>query len=254
MHDVAAAPGGLLIPIGLGTDPAKRAQLGPGGAAIATLVRAAGNHWQIVADLGAYEAANDPDHGQPGTGPDSQPYSVLPVGLGAVVVDAGANDVLRVSASGQISTLAVFDVRLVPGPGGGEIPMHPVPTTIARGPDGAYYIGQLTGFPFPVGQAKVWRLMPGQAPTEYATGFTNIVDLTFDRRGRLLVLEIATNGLLSGDPTGALHRVERDGTRTLVARDGLVTPTGVAVGPDGNYYVSNKGTLPDVGEVLRIKP
>ncbi|TYB50841.1 ScyD/ScyE family protein [Nonomuraea sp. PA05] len=251
-HDVAATHGGLLIPVGLGTDPARRAQLGRDGAAIATLVKASGKRWRSVADLGAYEAANDPDQGQPGTGPDSQPYAVLPHGSGALVVDAGANDLLRVGPGGRISTVAVFDVRLVPGPGGGEVPMHPVPTSVARGPDGALYAGQLTGFPFPVGGAGVWRLAPGEPPAVYASGFTNIVDITFDRRGRLLVLEIAANGLLSGDPAGALHRVERDGTRTLIAGDGLFTPTGVAAGPDGAYYVSNKGTLAGSGEVLRI--
>ncbi|MEV0821806.1 ScyD/ScyE family protein [Nonomuraea rubra] len=211
-HDVAAAHGGLLVPIGLGTDPARRAQLGPAGAAVATLVKATGQRWRSIADLGAYEAAHDPDQGQPGTGPDSQPYAVLPDGAGALVVDTGANDLLRVRPGGRISTVAVFDVRTVPGPGGGEVPMHPVPTSVARGPDGALYVGRLTGFPFPVGGA----------------------------------------GLLSGDPAGALHRVDRDGTRTLIAGDGLFTPTGVAAGPDGAYYVSNRGTLAGSGEVLRI--
>lgn len=97
-------------------------------------------------------------------------------------------------------------------------------------------------------------MVPGQAPTVYAEGFTNIIDIAFDRRGRLLVLEIFKNGLTSGDPTGALVRVEKDGSRTEVASEGLVTPTGVAVGRDGSYYVSNKGTLVDEGEVLRIRP
>jgi hypothetical protein len=70
----------------------------------------------------------------------------------------------------------------------------------------------------------------------------------------LVVLEMFTNGLLSGDPTGALWRVGRDGTRQLLARDGLVTPAGVAIGRDGAYYVTNKGTLVDQGEVIRIRP
>jgi DNA-binding CsgD family transcriptional regulator len=41
----------------------------------------------------------------------------------------------------------------------------------------------------------------------YATGFTNIIDIAFDRHGRLLVLEIFKNGLPSGDPTGSLVRI-----------------------------------------------
>jgi hypothetical protein len=48
---------------------------------------------------------------------------------------------------------------------------------------------------------------PGHQPTVYATGFTNIIDIAFDRHGRLLVLEIFKNGLPSGDPTGSLVRI-----------------------------------------------
>jgi sugar lactone lactonase YvrE len=125
---------------------------------------------------------------------------------------------------------------------------------VAKGPDGAYYVGELTGFPFLVGAARVWRVVPGKAATVYATGFTNIIDLAFDRRGRLVVLEIAKNSLLSGDPTGALIRVNRDGSRTEIASAGLVTPTSVAVADDGTFYVSNKGTMAGTGEVLRIRP
>ena len=84
-------------------------------------------------------------------------------------------------------------------------------------------------------------------------GFTNIIDIAFDRRGRLVVLEIFHNGLLSGDPTGALIRVERNGTHTEIASAGLVTPTSVAVGADGSFYVSNRGTFVGTGEVLRIR-
>jgi hypothetical protein len=79
----------------------------------------------------------------------------------------------------------VFPVQPTPAPDGTVIPMHFVPTTVARGPDGAFYVGQLTGFPFPVGGARVWRVEPGSAPTVYASGFTNIIDIAFDRRGRL---------------------------------------------------------------------
>jgi hypothetical protein len=35
---------------------------------------------------------------------------------------------------------------------------------VVVGPDGAYYVSQLTGFPFPVGAANVYRVVPGSAP------------------------------------------------------------------------------------------
>ncbi|MEU3456774.1 ScyD/ScyE family protein [Micromonospora sp. NPDC006766] len=138
-------------------------------------------------------------------------------------------------------------------PPGRPVRRRPVPTTVAAGPDGALYVGQLTGFPFPVGGAKVWRVVPGKAPAVAAGGFTNIADIAFDKKGRLLVLEIFANGLLSGDATGALIRVERDGSRTELARAGLVTPTAVAVAHDGTIYISNKGTVVGQGEVLRLQ-
>jgi hypothetical protein len=253
-HDIALTRAGALVTIGLGTDPARRAQLGPAGSLIGQTVRLGPSGATAFADLAGYEAAHDPDQDQPGTGPDSNPYGLWPHGDGAVVTDAGGNDLLRLDRQGRISTLAVFPTTPTPNPfGGPDVPMHFVPTTVTTGPDGSLYVGQLTGFPFPVGGAQVWRLVPGQAPTVFAAGFTNIIDIAFDHKGRLLVLEIFANGLLSGDPTGALIRVERDGSRTEVARAGLVTPTGVAVTSDGTIYISNKGTLVGEGEVLRLR-
>ena len=59
------------------------------------------------------------------------------------------------------------------------MPVETVPTTVVVGPDGAYYVGQLTGFPFPVGGASVYRVAPGGEPEVYASGFTNIIDIGF---------------------------------------------------------------------------
>lgn len=91
-------------------------------------------------------------------------------------------------------------------------------------------------------------------PLVVADGFTNIIDITFDGSGRLIVLEMSTNGLLSGDSAGALWRVAPDGSHTLLASKGLVTPGGAAIGSDGAYYVTNNSALAGVvdGEVLRI--
>jgi sugar lactone lactonase YvrE len=81
---------------------------------------------------------------------------------------------------------------------------------------------------------------------------TNVTDLAFDRHGDLYVVEIAANGLLSGDPTGALIKIRPDGSRETVLSNGLVNPYGVAIGPDGDIYVSNHGSTAGDGEVLRI--
>lgn len=255
-HDVALGRHGLVVSLGLGANPARRADLGDGGALLGQLVNARPfGRTRPIADLAAFEAAEDPDQGLPGTNPDTNPYGVLATDDGAFVTDAGGNDVLRVSRRGDIRPIAVFPPRFVPGPEpGSQIPMQFVPTTVARGPDGALYVGQLTGFPFPAGGAKVWRLERGEEPAVVAEGFTNIIDIAFDRRGRLHVLEIFKNGVLSQDPTGRLVRVERDGRQTEIASEGLFAPGGVAFGRHGAIYVSNKSILPGAGEVLRIQP
>src|SRR5215218_566205 len=104
--------------------------------------------------------------------------------------------------------------------------MQAVPTEVVLGPDGALYISQLTGFPFPVGGANIYR-WSADGVTTYATGFTNVIDLDFGPDGSLYVLEIAKNSLLQGEEGGRLWRIAPDGTRTVFAEEGLMFPSSV---------------------------
>ena len=121
-----------------------------------------------------------------------------------MVADAAANDVLGVDFKKQITTLAVFPDVLVPAPPfiqppppGGMIPMQAVPTTVAVRPkDPNVYVGQLTGFPFPPGAANVWAVAPDGSKTVYASGFTNITDIAWGRKGWLYVVEIPATACL----------------------------------------------------------
>ena len=62
-------------------------------------------------------------------------------------------------------------------------------------------MSQLTGFPFPVGVANVYRVDRQTGAVEiFASGFTNIMDLAFDEDGTLWVLEIDHDSL--GDHRG----------------------------------------------------
>ncbi len=243
------------VTIGLGSDPALRVDLGTVGSQFGRLVRFQPNgKYKFDADLSAFEALANPDGAQV----DSNPYGLLALPGRQVFTDAGGNALNAVAANGSISNLAVFPTRDVQNPfapPGVMVPMQAVPTTVTIGPDGALYVGQLTGFPFPVGGARVYRVPAvGGTPEIYADGFTNIIDIAFAPDGSLYVLEIFGNGLLSGDQTGALIRVAPDGTKTTIASDGLVTPGGVAVGPDGALYVTNHSISPGGGEVVRIVP
>lgn len=215
----------------------------------------------VIANLAAYEATHNPDrgagpgarYGQPSI--DSDPYGFVSFRGGFAVVDAAANDLLWVSPRGHISVLAVFPTqteRLTPRERK-ELGPHPprslsvqsVPTCVTVGPDGALYVGELTGFPYRPGTARVWRVLPGRRPSLYASGFTTISDMAFDGRN-LLVLEIAVRGLTPPASPGALIRLAPNGARTVLLTKSLNSPTGVAVG-GGSIYISNNGVYPGSG-------
>jgi len=240
-HDISfQGRGGAFITIGLASDPrTARAGFGPGGELFGTLVQApASGRWRVVADISAYEVTANPD----GNVVDTNPYGVLAEPSKHIVTDAGGNSLLEVGANGDISTLAVFPARPVRT-------TDAVPTAVVRGPDGAYYVSELTGQPFAEGAARVYRVVPGQAPTVFLSGFKTIIDLTFGPDGSLFVLQHATGAFFSGP--GQLIRVASDGTRTVVV-NGLSRPTSVIVDDDGTIFISNRGTSVGTGEVLRI--
>jgi hypothetical protein len=246
--------GGAFVVIGLGADPQARSQLGDVGANFGRLIQvAASGTYKYVADVSAYETQANPDGGEL----DSNPYAVLALPGKHLVADAGGNDLLQVDANGKISTLAVFPDREIDSPAlpPGLPPtstIQSVPNAITLGPDGAYYVGELTGFPFAPGEARVYRVVPGQAPEVYASGFTNIIDLAFDKDGNLYVLEIAKEGLLKQPGFGALIKVDPQGSQTELASEGLVAPTGLAIGSDGAIYISNFGIFAGQGEIIQL--
>ena len=233
---------------------------GAAGALLGDLVSAplSGGPATSVASFGPYEAANNPDGGA-GQGPgdpaiDSDPYGIVAYDGGIAVADAAANDVLFVNAAGQISTLAVLP--LIPEPTAhGTVMAQPVPTSLAVGPDGALYVGELGGAAAnDVGDVNVYRIVPGQAPTVYASGLTMIGSIAFDQAGRLLVLEIDTAGIDDPAPglpsPGAIIRINHDGSRTTLASAGLIFPLGLTVARDGSVYASNYGVLPGTGSPI----
>jgi hypothetical protein len=212
--------------------------------------------WMLFPDFAAFAAEHPQSNpgGVPGeTAFDSDPYSITPYRGGFAVTDAAANSLLWISPFGQVKLLARFPT--VPEPlGPATIQAQAVPTSVAVGPDGALYVGGLRGVPSLPGTADVYRVVPGQAPTVWATGFSAITDIAFDRHGRLLVLEFSTGGLLQPAP-GALLRVERNHSVTTVY-GALAQPTGLAVARNGSVYVANNGTSPGSatppGEVLKL--
>ena len=262
-HDVDfQGRGNGFVAIGAALDPARRfvdgahPEFAAVGAKFGRLVRFQPNgNWSFAADLSAFELLANPDGG----GFDSNPYGVLPQPGRVVFTDAGGNSLNALAADGSISNLAAFFDRLVPF-GAGQVAMQAVPTTVTTGPDGALYVGQLTGFPFPAGAANVYRVpADGGAPTIFSSGFTKIIDIAFAADGSLYVLQIsAAGGPPPAGPPGSLIRVSPDGTTktTIVpAGGGLVAPGGIAIDNDGSIYVTNHSVEPNgIGTVVRVVP
>lgn len=157
-------------------------------------------------------------------GPHTNPYHLTALsGNEVLIADAAANSLLYADGKGNIKIVATFDPvvdpdtqeRLVQFPldENTNCPVEPVPTAVAIGSDGAYYVSQLTGTvgenflgePTPPGLASVWRIEPDahnvRCPsddcTKVVTGLNSVVDLEFGPDGQLYVVEYEENGFLA---------------------------------------------------------
>lgn len=298
LSDIALAEdGSLYLVTNLGFDPDVRAGMPPEFATAGWLLKAAEDGTiEPFADIAAFETSANPEP----TMLDSNPYSVAATEGGFVIADAGGNDLLMVDESGSVSLIAVFPpfeamfpaemlAAMGPPPEGeggppaeeapaesavpaegeapaeGEmvpLPVEWVPTSVVVGPDGAYYVGQLTGGPFPIGGASVLRVDAATGETStYATGFTNIIDIAFGSDGTLYVAEIVHDGLMGffaagAAPIGALLSVPPGGGEPtiLINDESFMAPGGLAVGSDGAIYASLNTLAPGAGSVVKITP
>jgi sugar lactone lactonase YvrE len=186
-----------------------------------------------LADVSAYEWANNPDRVRGDR--NSNPYAVLALPDRTIVADAGGNAVYSVAADGALSLLAVI-------PKNGK--NQPVPSSLALGPDGNVYVGELAEGAGR-GKARVWRIpLTGAAtPTVAASGFTTVTGLAFGPDRSMYVTELMTNPRKQ-DFAGDVVRVAPDGTRTRLGAGELFAPQGAAVDATGALYVSNWSVLP----------
>lgn len=238
-----------------------------------------------IADLGAFEAAVNPDMGAV----DSNPFDVEALSGGqALVADAAGNDLLIVDQNGTVDWVATLPNELVSTanvkqlfgcPNGppdicmlpSMIPAQPVATSVAIGPDGAYYVGELKGFPAPTGESQIWRIEPGTrhakcgmslACSVVATGFTSIVDLAFGPDGTLYVVELddaswlaveleaeGFTGLIAG---GSINACDLSPFACTQFDIDLLLPIAVAVNRSGTVFAAISALIPGEAEVIEL--
>jgi hypothetical protein len=259
-----------------------------------------------VADIAAYQKTDPDPNDLEGNPTDSNPFGVAALDDGSVLVaDAGGNDLLRVVPGypkSTITTVARLKPRIVkvpkglpkeiPGEGGGpsikvpkagtKVPAEAVATSVTVGKDGAWYVGELRGFPATPGTSEIWRIEPGttgatcdpQKPwgscKRFADGLTSIMDLAAGWHG-LYAVEMSRKSWLQAelqipgaqfgtvikvDPkrhgndgygdAGRRGRDHRNDGLTDLTRNELVLPGGVAVGERGDVFVTGP-VLPDAG-------
>ena len=227
----------------------------------------------IQAFVNAHPDTTDIDN--PPNPTDSNPYGAAWIDSAeTLVADAANNTLLLVGPNHRIQMVAKFPNELVstshlPFPAPPELPAEAVPTSVAIGPDGFAYVGELKGFPFTPGASRIWRVDPyarnvtcdpsaTSGPcTVFMDGFTSITGLDFGPDGSLYVVSIVKNGVFGfigggGDTTGALWKVS-GGTTTELVPGQLTLPGDVAIARDGTIYVTNKSVFVGGGEVIAIR-
>jgi hypothetical protein len=285
---VVALPGvSDVAPIGRGSMFAVTGGDTPGG----KLYRVSRGEGAVeIADLAAYERDVNPV--KPEVNPNAFDVAVLTGGK-ALVADAGGNDLLIVDMKGHIDWVATFPDQLVstangktlvgcPNPIAPDlafvcdlpemVPSQPVPTSIAIGPDGAYYVGELKGFPGPIGASRIWRIQPGALHAEcgvspacsvVADGFTSIVDLNFGPDGTLYVTEIDEASFLAvelgtffGIPGltagGTVNACNSTSWACTVVKTNLPIPTATATDSKGNLYATVSALIPNQAQVVQL--
>ncbi len=206
IDDIAISPGGTVYGIMTSFGP-KPEMFGPEAAAqLGNVLRIDRGAKTKIANVDSYEF----EHNPAGDNVDSDPYGIAWTPGGLLVADAAANDLLHVSLSGRVTTVATFPAQRF-----GPHAAQSVPTSVVVGPDGAYYVGELGGAA-PAGHARIWRVVPGQKPTVWKTGFSAINGLAFGPDGSLYVSELSSGGLEA--LFGPKHDLDRRGHPRLAER------------------------------------
>lgn len=262
---------------------------GPSVEGSRTLYRISGDNTDPVADLWAFEQAENPDQAIPEIGSEnveSNPFDLARLESSTLVADAAGNDLLMVGDDGSVDWMTVFPAQMastgyltdlvdcenppeeaafvceLPP----QLPAQPVPTSVAIGPDGNYYVGELTGFPATPGLSRIWRVepgttnvvCPGDGCTQVFTGtpFSAVIDVSFGPDGTFYVLEIDESGFLAAElglgTGGTLNACRLDDEVCVQLATGLFLSTASTVGDHGTIYATTGALVPDAAGVIAL--
>lgn len=255
----------------------------------------------LIGDVEAFETTVDPDANEGpqwkvtaceesppfSAGPQSNPYHLERLRGGtALVADAAGNSLLEANMNGRLDWVAVFTPPTETGQSsddpadwmvllsfpGLDCYVQPVPTAVAIGPDGGYYVGELTGVtPEDIGVgsspttglSRVWRIEPGArnvtCPSadclQVLGGFTSIIDVAFGPDGMLYVVEYdeanwfaaTVLGLGSG---GTINACDVGTGGCSIVESGLTLPSAITFDKWGNLWLlENNLAVPTVRQV-----
>lgn len=189
--------------------------------------------------------------------PDADPYAVLALPGKIYVADAASNTLNLVNPDGTIQILAYFPENAL---------ADATPTCIAKGPDGALYVGTLALVDSIVfgPSAKVYRVDPSAADPSRLLTVLNIASLWADGLGPINGCAFGPDGSFYASEfftspafaNGDVVKIPFNAPDQHISMTGgrLLFPAGVAVGPDGSVFVSNgSAELPTgQGQVVRL--
>ena len=127
---------------------------------------------------------------------------------------------------------------------------HVVPTSVAKR-DNRFYVGNLGTFPIVPGSSKLYQVTHDGFIIDYWAGFTTVVAVKVDDKGRIYVLELSS---AAGSPDIGKGRILRiTGTTVEEIVTGLTVPTSMTLDRSGAIYVSDLGAAPgSAGRILRF--
>lgn len=177
---------------------------------------------------------------------DSHPYNLVKGPDGKLyITDAGANALIKRNSAGNYSILATFPDLKNPTSVGPPV-MQSVPTGILF--DGKnFLVTTLTGFPFPAGQAVVYKVSLSGKVAIHTDGYSTLTDIAPGNAFGNVLLSFGAFGQEGFVPnTGSLFFAHDRYTQEIAS--GLNMPSAVRQADDHTWFVSALGD----GAVLQI--